>query len=218
MRHKIKTILLALGLYEKIYDIIEPFLGSYYKKRWYILEDSLSFVKKGDLCFDIGANEGALTDFMLTKGAKVVAVEPNDRHAKNLKRKFGENSNFHLVEKGVADREGELEFSICEEADDLSTFSENWKKRMPNYKWNKKKIVPVTTLDELIKKYGLPKFCKIDVEGFEDKVLNGLTTPIQIISFEVNDLKNICLEILKGLGYSNFYEKNGDIYATYNEL
>jgi hypothetical protein len=39
-------------------------------------------------------------------------------------------------------------------------------------------------LDQLIEEYGVPNFCKIDVEGYEQKVLNGLSQPIKIISFE----------------------------------
>jgi hypothetical protein len=52
------------------------------------------------------------------------------------------------------------------------------------YKWTKTQQVPITTLDSLIRLYGLPTFCKIDVEGFEESVLKGLTKPIRFISFE----------------------------------
>ena len=44
--------------------------------------------------------------------------------------------------------------------------------------------VKVTTLDDEIKKYGAPSFCKIDVEGLEVDVLRGLSSPIKMISFE----------------------------------
>ena len=42
----------------------------------------------------------------------------------------------------------------------------------------------MTTLDALIAEYGKPAFIKIDVEGFELQVLNGLSQPIRYISFE----------------------------------
>ncbi len=44
--------------------------------------------------------------------------------------------------------------------------------------------VPVTTLDDAIKSYGLPSFCKIDVEGFEMQVLRGLSQPIKVMTLE----------------------------------
>ncbi len=62
--------------------------------------------------------------------------------------------------------------------------------------------VEITTLDNLIKKYGVPKLIKIDVEGFEKKVLKGLSKKIKFISFEFsgntfNETKKCVNEILK---------------------
>jgi hypothetical protein len=42
----------------------------------------------------------------------------------------------------------------------------------------------MTTLDALIRKYGVPHFIKIDVEGYELEVLKGLSSPVNYISFE----------------------------------
>ena len=50
--------------------------------------------------------------------------------------------------------------------------------------WADHAVVPVTTLDALIDRYGLPAFCKIDVEGFEEAVVRGLSRPIPSVSFE----------------------------------
>ena len=49
--------------------------------------------------------------------------------------------------------------------------------------------VPITTLDEEIKKYGIPNFCKIDVEGYEAEVVSGLSIPLQTLSFEYHSDK-----------------------------
>ena len=38
--------------------------------------------------------------------------------------------------------------------------------------------------DNMISRYGSPEFTKIDVEGYEFEVLNGLSQPIKTISFE----------------------------------
>ena len=46
--------------------------------------------------------------------------------------------------------------------------------------------VPVTTLDQLILRYGRPYYCKVDVEGYEVEVFRGLTQPIPMISFEIH--------------------------------
>jgi hypothetical protein len=50
--------------------------------------------------------------------------------------------------------------------------------------WEQGVPVQVTTLDALIARYGRPAFCKIDVEGYELKVLEGLSEPLPMLSFE----------------------------------
>lgn len=70
-------------------------------------------------------------------------------------------------------------------------------------------------MDNLIKEFGLPTFCKIDVEGFEYQVLKGLSSSIKYLSFEFtkeffDETKN-CLNYLTSLGYSSF---NYDIYES----
>ncbi len=167
------------------------------------------FIKKGDAVFDIGAHRGNRTEIFLRLGARVVAVEPQKRCIKYLQSKFGKEPNFILVKKGLSDKEGKLTIFVCGEADTISTFSEKWKTgRFSNYKWNKQEIVPVTTLDNLIKEFGIPSFCKIDVEGYELKVLKGLSKPIPYLSFEFTkeffeDAK-ACLDHLISLGYWQF--------------
>ncbi len=42
----------------------------------------------------------------------------------------------------------------------------------------------VTTLDELIPRFGVPAFVKIDFEGNELQVTRGLSQAIEVLSFE----------------------------------
>jgi hypothetical protein len=41
-------------------------------------------------------------------------------------------------------------------------------------------------LDELIDEYGQPTVVKIDTEGFDHRVLRGLSRPVEHVLFEVN--------------------------------
>jgi hypothetical protein len=50
--------------------------------------------------------------------------------------------------------------------------------------WRERAMVDVMTLDALIAAHGLPAFCKIDVEGYEDAVLEGLSQPLPALSLE----------------------------------
>jgi len=231
LKHQFKRILIKCKVWfflRPVYENLKHLSPNYkkrrkiYQKKW---RDFYSqFIKPGDLCFDVGANEGKRTEIFLKLGAKVIAVEPQPLCIKNLERVFGQEPNFKLVKQGLSDKKGELEMFICEEADTISTFSKEYKVkgRFSHYNWNKKIKVPVTTLDAIIKEFGSPVFCKIDVEGFEDQVLMGLSQPIRYLSFEF--LKEFpektkkCLDHLELLGYryfnADFFEK-GELYFQY---
>jgi len=58
----------------------------------------------------------------------------------------------------------------------------------PDYsgQWARKATVPIVTLDTVIQHFGVPYFIKIDVEGFEEKVLDGLSIQPPLVSFEFN--------------------------------
>ena len=52
------------------------------------------------------------------------------------------------------------------------------------YNWDTVRQIEITTLDKLIEQHGKPVFIKIDVEGYELEVLNGLSKQIKMICFE----------------------------------
>ena len=178
-----------------------------------------NFIKNGDLCFDVGANVGNRTDCFLKLGAKVICIEPQDSCFKKLTRSFGKNSNVILINKGISDKVGYINLHICEDCNVISTMSDRWIKDgrfSDGNKWTKNQLVPVTTLDDLIKEYGLPKFCKIDVEGFEYQVLKGLTKPISYLSFEFTreffDDARKCITHLLSIGRVEFNCSFGESY------
>lgn len=145
-----------------------------------------SFIKKGDLCFDVGANMGNRIEPLLQLEAKVLAVEPQQACYDYLKHKYGDK--IILVTKGLSDAEGVKKFYISNEST-ISSFSEEWinavkSNRFKEYNWNKVVEMEMTTLDNLILEHGIPVFIKIDVEGYELEVLRGLHSPVNLISFE----------------------------------
>ena len=175
-------------------------------------------VKPGDLCFDVGANIGSKTKIFLELGARVVCIEPQPNCIDVLKKTYGNDSNVIIVPKGLATQSGSRSLSICGSADAISTFSEKWKTgRFRSYAWEPAVDVPVTTIDALIQEFGSPKFCKIDVEGFEYEVLRGLSSPISFIAFEftrefINDAI-LCIEYLGSLGSADFNYALGETPA-----
>jgi len=145
-----------------------------------------SFIKENDLCFDVGANLGNRVEPLLNIGAKVIAVEPQEYCNKYLQYKFGKK--IEIVTKGLGETEGIKDFHISKYYA-LSSFSEDWINsvktgRFKGTNWDKVIKVEMTTLDQLIAKFGLPAFIKIDVEGYELLVLKGLSRSVKMISFE----------------------------------
>lgn len=139
---------------------------------------------EGDLCFDIGANTGNRTGVFVALGAKVVAVEPQRELCEYLNAKFGKK--ITVICKGLDEKEGRLELHSPAKYSALATFSKSWieEGRFKGDGWKITDVVEVTTLDNLIKQFGIPKFIKIDTEGFEYRVLKGLSSSIPCVSFE----------------------------------
>ena len=153
------------------------------------------FVRPGDLVFDVGANVGNKTEILLALGARVVAFEPQPMCCREVAARG--NKRLIVVSKAVGAKEGTAQLYLTS-ADAVASLLPDWKR--PD---NLGTItVPVTTLDNAIDEFGVPTFCKIDVEGFELEVLKGLSRPISIISLEYHteprDIQAVydCMSIL----------------------
>jgi len=181
------------------------------------------FVKKGDLCFDIGANIGDKTRLLLQLGAVVVAIEPQESCWRVLKGRF-KNERIFIEPVAIDSRNGSRTIFI-DRSHTLATMSQDWintvkrSGRFPGHKWANKITVRTTTLDVLIEKYGKPVFCKIDVEGAEFEVLQGLSQAIDIISVEFVserlDASVNCIDYLSALGKAefNYYLGSSMVFA-----
>lgn len=173
------------------------------------------FVSEGSLCFDIGANTGSRTAALLGLKAKVVAVEPQTDCCKYLKKKF--KNRAEILNIGLDADEGEKNFFIAN-FHAASSLSKDWITQVLPQKSHKVEVVKsviikTSTLDKLIEKYGVPDFCKIDVEGYELQVLKGLNKPVKTISFEYTfpELKQNAIDCLLHL------YKLGKIECNYSE-
>ncbi|MEM7656721.1 MAG: FkbM family methyltransferase [Bacteroidota bacterium] len=173
------------------------------------------FVEPGDLCFDVGAHLGNRTDAWLRLGAKVVAVDPQPVCIEYLLKHFGDHPNFTLEQKAIGEVPGQMKLHISEKTPTITTLAgQDWQQAIQDktsYKvsWDQSIPVEVITLDQLIKTYGIPAFCKIDVEDFEIQALRGLSQPIPALSFEyfspTIDRAIACIQQMETLGQ---YEYN----------
>lgn len=165
-----------------------------YRARWWRI-DRLArhygeFLSPGDLAFDVGAHVGNRSLAMHRAGARVIALEPQSPFRQFLARTMPDGVTVLACAAG--EEPGEASLSVSSLHPTVSSLAEDFGIRMqttdPGFRrvtWDRRETVHVETLDGLIAAYGLPRLIKIDVEGFEDKVLAGLTQPVETIAFEV---------------------------------
>jgi FkbM family methyltransferase len=148
------------------------------------------FLGPGDLAFDVGAHVGDRTRCFADLGARVVAIEPQPDLAARLRRQFEGESKVAVIEGALGARPGRATLFLSRRTPTVTTLSARWIEQVRHtagferVAWEDRHEVAVTTLDELIARHGRPRFCKIDVEGFEAEVLRGLSQPLPALSFE----------------------------------
>jgi FkbM family methyltransferase len=162
-----------------------------------------TLVHPGDLVFDVGAGDGTTTDRLVARGARVICVEAHPTRASALRERYGvaryggrlgpaggsaAGAPVVVVDMGLANRTGRIPTSV------------------PGV------TIQLTTLDEMIRAFGTPRYCRIDVGGDPESILDGLTVatepviPLLSFEFKAARIENMrrALERLTRLGYRRF--------------
>jgi len=177
--------------------------------------------KHSDLIYDVGMHKGEDTLYYLKKGFSVIAFEANPELIayckRNLKNYINQNKLI-IIEGAIVDNESEIAshstipFYTFEDKTDWGTIRQDWKNRNINLGKNVNTL-EVNTINfvSIMKKYGVPHYLKIDIEGVDLVCLKALKhfkeRPNYVsIESDKTSFKNIIREIniLCNLGYDRF--------------
>jgi len=147
-------------------------------------------LRQGDTAIDVGANVGYPTILFAAavgRTGQVIALEPGPLTFSLLQRTAQAWSNVSCIQVAASNSEGETRFFEREDLD-ISSLRPDPTARSVS--------VPTTTVDHLFRQYGRPQFVKIDVEGFEHLVLEGMSQLLAdasppIILFEALDAPSL---------------------------
>ena len=155
------------------------------------------------LVFDIGANVGSFAEVFESLCARVISLEPNPDCVRHIELAYG-TGRVSTIQAVAGPKDGLATLNLSDERDDVSSLCAEWieaiRREHSEYAklWNRQVTVPMVRIDTLIEHYGMPNFIKIDVEGFEESVLDGLSKQPMLTSFEFNlaylDAAMRCLE------------------------
>ncbi|WP_222267373.1 FkbM family methyltransferase [Modestobacter marinus] len=193
------------GLYFHLRNVGRKVVGTRRHQRTLFSE----LIDPEDLVFDVGANIGEFTGAFRDLGARVVAMEPQPRLGAHLRRRFRSDPQVTVVTTAVSDHAGEASLH-CTTADALATLEEERATGISGpgaeLEWGTTITVPLQTLDSLVAAHGEPALVKIDVEGHELGVVNGLTAARPTLFFEVNrpGVHDV-LDTLHERGYTAFF-------------
>lgn len=164
------------------------------------------------LAYDIGAFNGDTVGMVKSLGyTNVVCFEPHPGLYASLNLAYQNDNTVETVNRAVSNKTGDIvKMFIVPEHPYLSSLEESWLKIPRHDLGNPVQInVETITLDDyILKNQKIPAYIKIDAEGHEIPILEGLSYKPNMVSLEwISEYyeKNIkCLDMLRELGFDKF--------------
>jgi FkbM family methyltransferase len=170
------SYLIPVFIREKILTLFSLTLGKGFD--FQSLNQEVNLFKKlikneNSLFLDIGANKGKYTDILIKEfpTSKVYVFEPQKNLFKFLKKKYSKNNNIKLFNIAINHENKKIKLNVRFKGDPLGSL---YKRKFLKNRLRKIEIVKCQRLDKILDINQVIDFAKIDTEGNEMNVLNGI--------------------------------------------
>lgn len=172
-----------------------------------------------NLIFDVGMNNGEDTAYYLRRGFRVVGIDADPKMIELVKAVSSNeitNNQLTLLNLAVSDKENEdVDFYLSEDPQYNSLIKSMTNSGGTHFTGTIK--VKTRTLGSLFNEYGVPYYCKIDIQGYDAVLLETLLHAEQLPKFisvesegciehasDAEEQSPETLERLNELGYEKF--------------
>lgn len=187
----------------------------------------VKLVKGARLFVDVGANTGFYTLLALAANptTKVIAFEPVPRVRHALETNIAANgwqSRCQILPLAVTDHMGEADFSVLRGG--IPASSSLKPEGFRGKQVSELIRVQTTTFDNAVVGQNSVDLVKIDVEGFEDSVLKGMThtltnlRPTLIVECNHDGPYEAVELLIRGAGYKYFYRLTNDSFKRVERI
>lgn len=158
-----------------------------------------------ELIYDVGMHVATDSAYYLRRGFRVVAIEANPVLAESARQRFAEEiaeGRFTVLDVGVSESRGEGTFWVCDDWTAWSSFDREVASR--NGSRHHAVSVELRPLSDIFAEYGMPYYCKVDIEGHDRYCLDALRPDFRprFLSVELSDYP--FLERIREVGFDRF--------------
>ena len=175
----------------------------------------MSDERQKDLIFDFGAHRGEDSAYYLARGFRVVAVECDPAHLDHLRRRFRDEigtGRMTLIDRAIGPASGPMTFYRNRNISVWGTAMRSWADRNISEGTEiEETVVEAIEPTTIFRRYGVPFYLKIDVEGMDLLALRSLgecAARPAYVSIESDATSFEALrtefETFRGLGYLSF--------------
>jgi FkbM family methyltransferase len=138
------------------------------------------------IVLDVGANVGdyALELRRFGYEGRIVSIEPYSEAARQLEGRARADDRWEVVRAAVGNDDGIGELNVASNtaSSSLLPFLESHRRAAPDVRFVARETVDVKTIDSLGVAFDRPALLKLDVQGYENRVLAGASDALQHVA------------------------------------